>query len=157
MRTRKVEFFGLGHPFVDALIDYLRGPHFRGEAASLPGSHGTEQLSVRFLVKVELEAGRHHVAYEHLLLDAAGAWEEAPARIDIKTLPSVRSAGAQTPTKMDEHLDLANVRARVAQGERELQARVRSNLDGVVSIRTIVVGVARLSAGADARQNEQRA
>jgi superfamily II DNA or RNA helicase len=142
MRTRKAQFFGLGHPLVDALIEYLRGPRFPGEATVLPGSNGAERWSVRFLVKVELEGNRQHVAYEHLLLDVDGAWEEAPPRADIDALPAARAANGET---VNGHglARIADVQARVAQGERELQARVRSRLDGVLSIRTLVVGVAR--------------
>jgi hypothetical protein len=142
MRTRKAQFFGLGHPLVDALIEYLQGPRFRGETTVLPGANGEGRWSVRFLVKAEIEGNRQHVAYEHLLIDLDGAWEEAPPRADVEALPAVRAANGNP---VDPHgLErIAEVQARVAQGERELQARMRSRLDGVMSVRTLVVGVAR--------------
>jgi superfamily II DNA or RNA helicase len=142
MRTRKAQFFGLGHPLIDALIKYLRSPRFRGEATVLPGAKGEGRWSVRFLVKAEMEGNRQHVAYEHFLVDLDGAWEEAPPRADIEALQAVR---VMSGSPLDPHgfERIADVRERVAQGERELQARLRSGLDGVLSVRTLVVGVAQ--------------
>jgi hypothetical protein len=149
MRTRKAQLFGLGHPLVDALIEYLRGPQFHGEAAILPGGNSTEHWSVRILVKAELEGGRQHVTYEHLLLDLDGGWAQAPPRIDVDALPAARAANANS-INANGLARIAEIQARVSEGERELQARVRSHLDGVLAVRTLLVGVARHGAASQA-------
>jgi hypothetical protein len=140
MRTRKAHFFGLGHPLVDALIKYLRGPRFPGETAALSGSSGGEKWSVRFLVTVGLESGRQEVAYEHIVLDENGAWEQAAPRADLNALTTPSAAGEHLKQEASR---VADVHARAIQSERELQARVRARSDGVLSVRTLVVGVSR--------------
>jgi SNF2 family DNA or RNA helicase len=140
MRTRKAHFFGLGHPLVDTLLEYLRGPRFPGEVTVLPGSRESEQWSVRFLVTVELEGGRQHVAYEHFLLDADGAWEEAEPRADIDSLVASRGVAGDVRATAEPRR-IADAQARTEQAERELHARARSRFDGVLSVRTHVVGV----------------
>jgi superfamily II DNA or RNA helicase len=140
MRTRKAHFFGLGHPLVDALIKYLRGPRFPGETAALSGSSGGEKWSVRFLVTVGLESGRQEVAYEHIVLDENGAWEQAAPRADLNALTKPSASGEHPKQEASR---VADVQARAIQSERELQARVRARSDGVLSVRTLVVGVSR--------------
>lgn len=143
MRTRNAQFLGLGHPLVDAAVDYLRSPRFPGEVAVLHGLSDTEKWSVRFLVKVELEGNRQHVAYEHLMIGADGGWEEASPRLDVEALPRARRVVTEHSATKDAKEEAADIRARVADGEKEIRARVRSNLDNVLSVRSVVVGVAR--------------
>lgn len=129
MRTRKAHFFGLGHPLVDALIEYLRGPRFHGDITALPGANEEGRWSVRFLVKAEIEGNRQHVAYEHLFIDLDGAWEEAPPRADIEAL---RAARATTGNPIDPQTleRMADIQARVAQGEQELPVPPRRRAVG---------------------------
>lgn len=141
MRTRKAQFFGLGHPLVDALIEYLRSPRFQGETAVFPNSSGTGRWSVRFLVKVETEGDRQQVVYENLLVDAEGAWEEARPRADVESLPGTFAMVASTAETRPQSR-IAEVQERVAQGARELEAKNRSKFDGVLSVRSLVVGIA---------------
>jgi superfamily II DNA or RNA helicase len=145
MRTRNVQFLGLGHPLVDAVVDYLRSPRFSGEVAVLHGSASMAKWSVRFLVKADLEGKRQHVAYEHLIVGADGGWEAASPRLDVEALPHAKRVAAEDPGTTEADDQVADVRARVSEGEKEIRARVRSKLDGVLSVRSFVVGVARLT------------
>ena len=49
-RTRGSELFGIGHPFVDALIRYLQTPPFSAEVACLPGEISGSIVEARYRV-----------------------------------------------------------------------------------------------------------
>lgn len=50
-RTKKCELFGIGHPFIDALLSYLQNAPFAGDAAYVPAA-GTEggRIEARYRV-----------------------------------------------------------------------------------------------------------
>ena len=81
--------------------------------------------------------------------------EEAAPRADIDALPAARAVDAGA-ARGDDLSRIADVQARVAQGERELQARIRSRFDGVLSVRTLVVGVARVPTSGQAPKDGGR-
>jgi hypothetical protein len=143
MRVRKAQLFGVGHPFVDALLDYLRSARFPGEASIL-STEEEANWSVRFLADAELEAGRHHTAYEHFLIGDNGSWETAPDRMDIENLGAVSNRSDTTNGTQDWSAALSQIRPQVARGEADLQARLRSQFDGVLAIRTRLVGITRV-------------
>ncbi len=50
MRKKGSELFGIGHPFVDAVIRYLQNPPFGAEVACLPGEVDGARIEARYRV-----------------------------------------------------------------------------------------------------------
>lgn len=144
MRTRKAQLFGLGHPFVDALLGYLRSPRFRGDTTVLLAADGAAKWSLRFVVEADLEGGRRQRMYEHFWVGDDGTWEEAPDRADIGTLTD-RPPGTGDPPANAWREQVVLIQGRAIQAEGDLLARVRSRFDGVLSVRARLVGVARVT------------
>jgi len=88
MKVRRSDLMGIGHPLIDALLTYLRGPSFQGEVACFRRQEGAgnERLLVRALLHVEGE-GRHIVRETKLLqMDKAGNVSLLPEDWDLNML-----------------------------------------------------------------------
>jgi len=137
MRRRKAQLLGLGHPLVDALIDYLQGPQHRGEATALPASTQHDRtLSIRCLIQIDLENGKRRKAYQDIRVNVDGSWTESPARADVERL-SARTTDAPTTTFAD-----TAIRESVKTILGSLEASWRADTDGAVAVRASVVGAA---------------
>ena len=55
MRKRRIEFFGLGHPLIDALISYWQQPQINGEVVLLPKMANETEDYLVALVSIVLE------------------------------------------------------------------------------------------------------
>jgi hypothetical protein len=137
MRRRKAQLLGLGHPLVDALIDYLQGPQHRGEVTALPATSQDERtLSIRCLIQIDLENGKRRKAYQDIRVNVDGSWTESPARADVERL-SARTTDAPTTTFAD-----TAIRESVKTILGSLEASWRADTDGAVAVRASVVGAA---------------
>jgi superfamily II DNA or RNA helicase len=137
MRRRKAQLLGLGHPLVDALIDYLQGPQHRGEVTALPATSQDERtLSIRCLIQIDLENGKRRKAYQDIRVNVDGSWTESPARADVERL-SARTTDAPTTTFAD-----TAIRESVKTILGSLEASWRADTDGAVAVRARVVGAA---------------
>lgn len=146
MRRRKAQLLGLGHPLVDALIQHFQSPRVAGEVTFLgvPGL-GRGQglcLSARCLTSLELEGGRRQKLYHHLLLTPDGSWDEAPTRFDLTALQDLRQT---SPMTFDQPAFLRAVESRLREAVSAIEARLRANLEGVVTIRSTITGLAIVS------------
>jgi len=139
MRRRNVQLLGLGHPLVDALIHHLQRPEQSGDVCSLGNGAPTNQrISVRAIFHLELERGRKRSVYVNLLLMPDGSWEEAQPRLDVDLL-------AKQPTHSREVGSGRAVEGLKPIAEQALDAvgaRLRATIDGVVSIRHTIAGLA---------------
>ena len=73
---------GLGHPLVDALIDRVRQPDFRGELCSFgPG----KSVKAQFLVQRRDERGRLHGKVFNLRLIRSSGQVDLDRRFDLPT------------------------------------------------------------------------
>ncbi len=137
MRRRKVEFLGLGHPFVDALIAYLRSPKWGGSVAAIRAAEGEASTSVRWFVTVQMENGKEKQFYRCVLINSLGSTTEASERTDVDGLrnPSVYPSDGQP---------LSTERLRQsAQADLEyFLAQLRAKHDGILGVRPELVGIA---------------
>ena len=137
MRKRKVEFLGLGHPLVDALVAYLRSPKWEGSVAALPGTNGNGSASVRWFVTVQMENGKEKQFYRNVAINNVGSAAEAGERSDVDAL---RSPSGKPPNGQP----LSSERLRQsAQADLEyFLAQLRAKYDGVLAVRPELVGIA---------------
>jgi len=137
MRRRKVEFLGLGHPLVDAVIGYLRSPKWQGSISALPETKNGATVSVRWLVTVQLENGKEKQFYRHVSIDSLGSTMELSERFDVdvlKILSTQPSNGHPFPTEKLRQSAQSDLEYFVAQ--------LRANHDGVLAVRPELVGIA---------------
>jgi hypothetical protein len=137
MRRRKVEFLGLGHPFVDALIGYLRSPKWEGSIAAIPGPTNGASTSVRWFVTVQMGNGKEKQFYRHVSINTLGSTTEVGERSDVdalRNLSSYPSDGRPRPTEKLRQSALADLEYFLAQ--------LRANHDGVLAVRPELVGIA---------------
>lgn len=141
MRRRKAQLLGLGHPLVDALIAYCQGPQIDGELTFLPVSDlvGGPVLSARCVFHADLQGGRRDRIYKHLLLAPDGSWEEAPPRRDIETLATLARSLTPAENRLAAHTFSAD---RVRDALAAIEAKLRATMDGVLSVRSVITGLA---------------
>jgi superfamily II DNA or RNA helicase len=141
MRRRGADLLGLGHPLVDALLQYLQSGEFRGEVTSLRKADiaASPAVSVRYLVTAELDSGVRLRQYEHAVIGADGSWTSGPDRLDVELLQNLASGLSPSTISMED------LRQRIASGIAESQSRLRSRIEGIASVRARVAGIAILA------------
>ena len=136
MRRRKAQLLGLGHPLVDALIDYLQGPQHRGEVTALPASTQDDHvLSIRCLIQMDLENGKRRKAYQDIRLSGDGSWTVANPRADVEQLAMLDASPSSigfANSEMREH-------SKTILGS--LEASWRADIDGVITVRASIHGL----------------
>jgi hypothetical protein len=136
MRRRKAQLLGLGHPLVDALIDYLQSLQHRGEATAFPTSpQNNHTFSIRCLIQIDLENGKRRKAYQDIRLSEDGSWIIANSRSDVERLSARISPASLTNFAGTE------IRERVKTVLGSLEASWRADTEGAVAVRGSVVGV----------------
>lgn len=141
MRRRKAELFGLGHPLVNALINYLQSPKWPGEVGGLLIESQTAETgySVRYLVVAEMEDGTNKRFYFNYLLGGDGSWKAAPERSDLGFLVG---ADPRDNNVASNNISIPeDVRQRAEAGLAEIEARIRAKHDGIISLRGRIVGI----------------
>ncbi len=143
MRRRNVEFLGLGHPLVDALIAYLQSSRWPGDVSALQiPNNETVGYSLRYLVVVEFDNGSPKRLYRNCLMGEDGSWRIGDERFDLEALEKLPSR-TEVPAP-HRGSDVATSRQRAETGLSEFQTELRARLEGVVSLRGQIVGVASL-------------
>jgi hypothetical protein len=102
LRTRDCELGGLGHPLIDALIDRVRQPDFRGEVCAFGQG---ESVKAQFLVHRKDERGRLHGNVFNL------RWTKSTGEVDL-------DRRFEIPTKherSDQATDFPAVRQQIEQ------------------------------------------
>jgi superfamily II DNA or RNA helicase len=136
MRRKKIEFMGLGHPFIDALISSLKSPVWRGEVSRLGG--GDEPLlSVRWLVSVQSESenGKVRQHYRHVAVNQLGSIRRVDDRHDVRALLS-------EPQIRDSRMNDLRLRTFAEADLEGFVAELRASGEGERTIRTELVGLA---------------
>jgi hypothetical protein len=137
VRRRKVEFLGLGHPLVDALIAYLKSPKCRGSVSNITRTTSNDRLSVRWYVSVQTENGKTKHYYRHVALDSHGSIQSADERSDLELLKiAIQSATGSGS------LPVEGMRQSAEGHLSFLLAELRGSVDGVAAIRPDLVGLA---------------
>ena len=140
MRRRKVDFLGLGHPLIDALIVFLKSPQWRGSVSMLPKQNGEAAVSVRWLVSVQATSGKWKQHFRHVAINNLGSIANVDERHDLYALknasPTQVASSPQFPPKLQDcaKADLDYILAELRATTDELSA-IRADLIGMASIR----------------------
>ena len=133
MRRRKAQLLGLGHPLVDALIDYFQSPQVRGEVTVFPQANA---LSVRYLIQIDFEDGKQRRSYYEFVFGLDGTWHQAKSHGDVASL---RNRLPGTPLGLSIPTD---VHSQIAAALRSTEATLRAENDRAVTVRSRLVGLA---------------
>ncbi|MBI4489413.1 MAG: DEAD/DEAH box helicase family protein [Deltaproteobacteria bacterium] len=140
MRRRKVEFLGLGHPLVDALISYLQSSRWPGDVTALSASdRRISGFSFRYLGVAQFDNGTIKRFYRNYLMGQEGSWSIADERCDLNALISTGPSNKATMSASSPVLE--EIRQRAETGLSEFQTELRANLDNVSSLRAQIVGM----------------
>jgi superfamily II DNA or RNA helicase len=138
VRKRKVEFLGLGHPFVEGLLAYLRSPQWHGEAANLARPGESQDLSARWLVIAHTENGKPKQYYRHVRIRPHGSTELVDERHDLVALAGPLNGSHAT-------LDAAALRGHAEADLDCFIGEVRAKADGRPAVRAELVGLGIVS------------
>ena len=140
MRKRRAELFGIGHPLVDSLIDYLKGPLFLGEVSIIGEPSEKYTVSVRSLFVINFEEGVKKLFYKGYSFGKDGELEEFQPKADIESLSILRNKLNQSEARAKVSIPMW-LKDRVDSIITEEEARLRAKFDKVLSINSKVVGL----------------
>lgn len=127
-----VDLLGIGHPLIDALIDYCKCEDFVGDIliAGMVSDNRTMAItSVRYLFMIDFDDGTKREIYKEFLLTGN------PEVDDIRNLAS---AHIFTTTENHPHSD---IKSQLAMLTKNYEAVIRSENDRVVNVRASCVGL----------------
>jgi hypothetical protein len=135
MRTKRSEFMGLGHPLVDAIIEYYKSID-TGLIGQLR-SH-TLNMDVRMEVQVELDDDESVKFYHIIQFDESGNSKELPPDVDLNFIKSTQPTSGISINQ--KKIDL--IKSRLNSVIDSYESKYRSEFDNVLSVQTRIVGVA---------------
>jgi hypothetical protein len=133
MRRHKAQLLGLGHPLVDALVDYFQSPQVRGDVTVFREANA---VSVRYLLQVTMENGKQQQSYHEFVVGFDGTWHEAQVKRDIANLRN-RLPSAELGLSIPD-----DIRQQIETTLRSTEATIRAETDQVVTVRSRLVGLA---------------
>jgi hypothetical protein len=128
-RKKNVDLLGIGHPLMDALIDYLKREGISGEVLDVKCDGVPSCLAARYLFTIDFEDGTKRELYKKFLLDGA----ELPEDLVLLQDSMCKS---ETPVNI-----LSDLESKVEMLIRNEEAKIRSTYDGVINIRHKCVGI----------------
>lgn len=141
MRKRTAELFGLGHPFVDALVDFLQQLVYAGDVAVLDrlAHEADSYVVVNTLLSIDLEDGTRHQETKTVRVSRAGDAQVLPDGWTLKRLgQGVPSPNGSRNTEFD--FDLIRRAYEGAIGA--ILTQVKLALEKPVGARVRLVGLA---------------
>ena len=140
MRKRKADLLGIGHPLVDALIDYVKGPLFPGEVSIHEEPSAPYLISARCRFIVNFEDGMKKVFYRGFYLGEDGKLGTFDPRADVESLSFLRNRLEQSEREQTASIP-TSLKDRIVSLMTEEEARLRAKFDRVLSVNSKVVGL----------------
>ena len=132
-RKKNVDLLGIGHPLIDALIDYYRSESVSGELLNAKHDGISSSLIARYLFTIEFEDGTRRELYQSFLIDG----EEKLGDLDFLLREDFRGNGSPVP--------LSLIQDKLKMFTRNHEAKIRSDYDGVINVRHKCVGIQAIS------------
>ena len=144
MRKRTAELFGLGHPFVDALIDYLQQVIFPGDVSVLNRfAHESEPyVVVNTLLSIDLEDGTRHQEIKTIRVSHVGDAQVLP---DDWTLKRLEQGTASPNGSGSPQFNLDQVRRAYEGAIGAILTQAKLSLEKPVGARVRLVGLAMVN------------
>jgi hypothetical protein len=141
MRKRTAELFGLGHPFVDALIEHLKQVVFPGDVAVFDRlAHEAEPyVVVNTLLSIDLEDATRHEEIKTIRVSSTG---DAQVLSDDWTLKRLAQASSSANGRRDTQFDFDLMRRAYEGAIGAILTQVKLSLEKPVGARVRLVGLA---------------
>jgi SNF2 family DNA or RNA helicase len=128
-RKRNVDLLGIGHPLIDALLDFYRSESVTGELLNARCDDIAPSLTARYLFIIEFEDGTRRELYQSFVIDG----EEVPNDLDFLFHKGFEKLESLEPIFFNAE--------KVKMFSQNQEATIRSNYDGVINIRHKCVGI----------------
>src|SRR5205823_6183899 len=136
------DLMGIGHPLVDAILDYFSSAAWRGDVTTLACQEETQSFA-RFVVEAFTDDGQWRTRYESVVVSDDGSWRSCGPRADLDGLNT-----SPAPIFADR-ADAADFKSRVQAAMSDAEARSRAEHQHLVSVRTRLVGLARSASSSE--------
>jgi len=128
-RKKNVDLLGIGHPLIDALINYYKTDSINGELLQGVYDGLPSNVTVRFLFTVNFEDGTQRELYEKFITEG----KELPRDLELL----LREDG-QHKSSPETSLGLEE---KIGMFIRNEEAKIRSLYEGVINIRNRCIGI----------------
>jgi SNF2 family DNA or RNA helicase len=128
-RKKNVDLLGIGHPLIDALLDFYKSESVSGELLNAGCDDIAPCLTVRYLFTIEFKDGTKRELYQSFLIDG----KEELCDLDFLTCEDFRTN--------ESPVSLSFVEDKLKMFTRNHEAKIRSDYDGVINVRHKCVGI----------------
>ena len=128
-RKKNVDLLGIGHPLIDALLDFYKSESVSGELLNAGCDGIAPCLTVRYLFTIEFEDGTRRELYQSFLIE--GKTELGDLNFLLRD--DFRGNGLQVP--------LSFIEDKLKLFAKNHEAKIRSDYDGVINVRHKCVGI----------------
>jgi SNF2 family DNA or RNA helicase len=128
-RKKNVDLLGIGHPLIDALLEFYKSESVSGELLNVRCDSASPCLTARYLFTIEFEDGTRRELYHSFLIDG----EEELADLDFLLRNNFGGGGSPAA--------LSFIEEKLRMFTRNLEAKIRSDYDGVINVRYKCVGI----------------
>lgn len=132
-RKKGIDLMGVGHPLVDALIDYYRSETISGDILNATNESLQPLTAARYLFTVDFSDGTKRELYKNFVLSG----NETDS--DSKLLASPLWTAQSSPQA------LSGMKERLSMLARNYEANIRSEYEGVLNVRANCVGLMRVN------------
>jgi hypothetical protein len=128
-RKKNVDLLGIGHPLIDALLDFYKSESVSGEVFNAGCDGIVPCLTARYLFTIGFEDGTRHELYQSFLIDG----KKELSDLDFLARDDFRA------NESPEHLSFVEDKMKMFIQNQE--AKIRSDYDGIINIRHKCVGI----------------
>ncbi len=129
IRKKGIDLMGVGHPLVDALISHYNGDAISGDILISKNNGIPDIFSARYLFTMDFEDSTKKELYKEFVLSGN------QVKSDVELLMQQEWKEDRTVTNLKEMDEQISIRVR------NFEAQLRSECEGVLSVRTKCVGV----------------
>jgi hypothetical protein len=128
-RKKNVDLLGIGHPLIDALLDFYKSESVPGELLNIRCDNAPPCLTARYIFTLEFEDGTKRELYQDFLIEG----KEELSDLDFLASDDFRANESPAP--------LFFIEDKLKMLARNHEAKIRSNYDGLINIRHKCVGI----------------
>jgi SNF2 family DNA or RNA helicase len=128
-RKKNVDLLGIGHPLIDALINYYKSDSVSGELLNVKCDGMDHCLTARYLFTIEFEDGTRRELYQNFLIEG----KEELSDLDFLVCDDFRANESLKP--------LSFIEDKMKMFTQNHEAKIRSDYDGVINVRHKCVGI----------------
>jgi len=128
-RKKNVDLLGIGHPLIDALLDFYKSESVPGELFNIRCDNASPCLTARYIFTLEFEDGTKRELYQSFLIDG----EEELDDLDFLLRNDIKKIESTEPVPF--------IGDKVMMFTQNEEAKIRSNYDCLINIRYKCVGI----------------